>query len=91
MAWSYSSKHLGAGSIGGNGFWLIKQCSFADNDLFGEASSYTTAYNTNLIAERALADANVFNEQLPYIGALNALDFIHGYPAGYPEWGGIRV
>lgn len=72
MAWTYNQKHLGAGTIGGNGFWLIK-----DTAYFGGLTTKgypLIEWNTNLEATRALVDALVFNEQLPYIGDYRPLD-----------------
>jgi len=75
MAYSYSPKHLGVGTIGGNGIWLIKECQHAPG---GEA--WLSEANTNLNTTRALVDALTFNGQLPYIGELaRPLDFVHGY------------
>lgn len=80
MAWSYSPKNLGAGSIGGNGIWLIKQCSYAPG-----GGGYLRESNTHLNTERALADALTFNEQLPYIGGFKPLELVHGYYYASPD------
>lgn len=74
MAWSYSKKHLGSGSIGGNGLWLIKDTSYFG--ALGLIGYPLIEWNTNLETTRALADALTFNEQLPYIGDYGPIDFL---------------
>lgn len=83
MAWSYGIKNLGAGSIGGNGIWLIKDTSYFGSTY--SPGSPVVEWNTNLETKRALADALVFNEQLPYIGDFRPVEFVWGLNniAGY--------
>jgi hypothetical protein len=57
VATSYSSKSLGAGTVGGRGFWIIS-----------DAICYQGLYNTNLITARTPEEATTFNDRLPYIG-----------------------
>jgi hypothetical protein len=86
MTIAYSKKTLGAGSIGGNGFWLVKDSLYSINDpvlaqeIFGDIG-----YNTYLVDQRVLADACVFNAQTPYVGSLyGRLEFViddMDYPA----------
>lgn len=72
MAYSYSSKHLGAGTIGGRGFWVCREASYAFSAAQGPFG------NTNLNLERPLNEALVFNEKLPMILNQSVLEFMMG-------------
>lgn len=73
--YAYSTKTLGAGTIGGRGFWLVKEARFPFSNAPGLHG------NHNLRLERTLADALVFNERLPHIGnPLSKLEILKHTP-----------
>lgn len=74
MAYAYSPKTLGAGTIGGRGFWITKEARFPFRSDFTGLRG-----NSNLRLERELDDALVFDERLAHIGnPLSKLEILRG-------------
>jgi hypothetical protein len=71
MTYSYSLENLGAGTIGGNGFWLVWDCKIGGYYPYGRLHYF----NTNLVSERLIEEACTFNQKLPYIGDYTSLEF----------------
>jgi hypothetical protein len=68
MAETFDTKKLGEGTIGGRGWWLVRESVYTGSSGSLTVPDQGHQYNTNTNVDRLTADATTFSDALPHVG-----------------------